>query len=345
MKPLRYLIGFGAAYFFLFPAICQEPIKRNLEAFFSFAQKEKKIVIRQNQFVLNVQQGRIDCVELWVVPSKNFVLVKMGHLGADSIESFQNGGITQSKLDNLENKIALLNNHLFVNQPLRNSWLEVEKRAVSLGYSDEIQLDISSYANYYLKVNYWSNLLTKFPKNPEALASLERLKPKNGIIDYKDESSKSEIKLWLADDGRCLLRAQTLQDGIVFSEVQNTFFNEIPSEIINLISKLENLKGSSENEPWLTRLRGRKALGLFLSDSNLRNDGYREILWIAKNGPAADAGLKEGDIVIKINGIDIRPLTKVQLQDLLARSDEFIFSIKRDGKELEIQNVVKKILK
>lgn len=313
-------------------------VTRGVDDFLSSSKLIGSEAIRQNQFNLDIEHGKVDCVEIWIVPSKNFILVKGGSLGAASIEELQNG-INAAKLE-LNNQLVIFNGRVYSAQPLQGGWREVKGVKPSLGYGRDLQLELSSFNEYNMKRAFWNNLLKKSPEGSpsyeDAKKNLQMLVPKNGFIDY--ENGSGGLKIWLTEEGK-LARSQTLEDGIVFFEIQNAFEKSLPENIISIISDIKN-ESDSNPQVFLNALRGKKALGMYIIDSP---DGLQQIVWIAPSGPAAKAGLKCGDIIEKINGKDVRSMEKEQIKDLFEIGENFNFLVKRSNSEVQIPSVSKTV--
>jgi serine protease Do len=78
--------------------------------------------------------------------------------------------------------------------------------------------------------------------------------------------------------------------------------------------------------------KGKGFLGLA---SEAHPDGGLKVTKVGKDSPAEKAGIKEGDVLLKLNGEKLT--TRNQLQDMLkemAEGDSLAFDATRDGKPL-----------
>ena len=81
-----------------------------------------------------------------------------------------------------------------------------------------------------------------------------------------------------------------------------------------------------------------------LKGAVLIGDAKRNIMAVAENSPAAKAGLKAGDIILKINNEEINErnsLTKL-IQDYTP-GKEIILTISREGKEQEVKVILEEL--
>jgi outer membrane lipoprotein-sorting protein len=79
----------------------------------------------------------------------------------------------------------------------------------------------------------------------------------------------------------------------------------------------------------------------------LGGDGEFEVLYVSEGSPAAKAGFKKGDIVRKVNGIDVAYLENLPALRAMLRTKpgtEYKFVIDRDGKEKKLKFKLKKLL-
>ncbi len=76
------------------------------------------------------------------------------------------------------------------------------------------------------------------------------------------------------------------------------------------------------------------------------NDAF-EVLYVSESSPAAKAGFKKGDIVRKVNGIDVAYLENLPALRTLMRAKpgtEYKFVVDRDGKEKKLKFKLKELL-
>jgi len=106
--------------------------------------------------------------------------------------------------------------------------------------------------------------------------------------------------------------------------------NENANVIVKRDGKKENLNVK------LTKITT-KYIGVYYSN---QEDGYKEIKYVQENSPAEKAGLKKGDILKKVNDLEIS-----NLETISDETNDIIFTIERNGKEEYIKVVAENVPK
>jgi serine protease Do len=78
-------------------------------------------------------------------------------------------------------------------------------------------------------------------------------------------------------------------------------------------------------------VKGNGFLGLA---TDARPEGGLKVTKVGRESPAEEAGIKEGDVILKMNDVDLK--TREQMQDLLkemAAGDKLALELLRDGKK------------
>lgn len=73
-------------------------------------------------------------------------------------------------------------------------------------------------------------------------------------------------------------------------------------------------------------------------------DGEIVIAEVYPNSPASESGLKTGDVIIKLNGEELKNVTTNQVVDKIADADNIKLTVLRDDKELEFEMKTKKVI-
>jgi len=74
-------------------------------------------------------------------------------------------------------------------------------------------------------------------------------------------------------------------------------------------------------------------------------DGTLRVSCVVPNSPAAEQGIVEGDVVTKINGIDVSTISFVELRELFSKTGLTIsLLIVHESSTLEVKVVLKRLI-